>query len=188
MQPGDFLTVFNIRGIIINSSILGLLGVGMTFVIITGGIDLSARQRARLRGVVADKAMAHGHGQGWGSSFVGLLVALPAGLAWGIMNGVVIAAPRCRHSSSRWARSGWRSALAEVITAGVDLRDVPTVLVNNIGFGNLFWQIPTLSVIVAVIVVVAWSCCTARGSGCTPTPSGPTRSPDVAWDSTSTCT
>src|SRR6202167_866231 len=36
----SFLTVFNIRGIVQDTSILAVLGVGMTFVIITGGMDL----------------------------------------------------------------------------------------------------------------------------------------------------
>jgi ribose transport system permease protein len=44
--------------------------------------------------------------------------------------------------------------LAEVITGGVDLRDVPTVMVNSIGFGNIVWQIPALAVIAAVVVVL----------------------------------
>ena len=44
--------------------------------------------------------------------------------------------------------------LAEVITGGVDLRDIPTVMVNSVGFGNIFWQIPTLAVIAAVVIVI----------------------------------
>jgi ribose/xylose/arabinose/galactoside ABC-type transport system permease subunit len=44
--------------------------------------------------------------------------------------------------------------LAEVITGGVDLRDIPTVMVNTIGFGNAYWQIPALAVIAAVVVVL----------------------------------
>ena len=49
MEPSSFLTVFNIRGIVINTAILAVLGVGMTFVIITGGIDLSEIGRASCR-------------------------------------------------------------------------------------------------------------------------------------------
>ena len=41
LKPSSFLTVFNIRGIVQNTAILAVLAVGMTFVIITGGIDLS---------------------------------------------------------------------------------------------------------------------------------------------------
>jgi len=105
-------------------------------------------------GVVADKAMAAMGGQGWGASFVGLLVALVAGLAWGIVNGVLIARAKVPPLIVTLGSLGMALGLAEVITSGVDLRDVPTVLVNRIGFGNLFWQVPNLSVVVAVIVVL----------------------------------
>jgi ribose transport system permease protein len=44
--------------------------------------------------------------------------------------------------------------LAQVITDGVDLRDVPFSLVDTIGTGRLFGQIPWLVVIAAVVAVV----------------------------------
>ena len=58
-SPNHFLTVFNIRGIVVNTSILAVLGVGMTFVIITGGIDLSVGSVLVFSGVVARQ----GHGR-----------------------------------------------------------------------------------------------------------------------------
>src|SRR5205807_843692 len=73
LKPSSFLTVFNIRGIVQNTAILAVLGVGMTF---------------------------------------------------------------------------------DVITGGVDLRNVPTVMVNSVGFGNIVWQVPTLAVIAAVVIVI----------------------------------
>jgi ribose transport system permease protein len=154
MKPHSFLTVFNIRGIIINTSILAVLGVGMTLVIITGGIDLSVGSVLVFSGVVADKAMAGMGGQGWGVAFVGLIVAIVAGLAWGVINGVLIARAKVPPLIVTLGSLGMALGLAEVITKGVDLRDVPTVLVNNIGFGNIVWKIPYLSVVAAVIVVI----------------------------------
>ena len=154
MEPSKFLTIFNLRGIVINTSILALLGVGMTFVIITGGIDLSVGSVLVFSGVVADKTMAAMGGQGWGASFVGLLVALACGLAWGVVNGLLIARAKVPPLIVTLGTLGMALGLAQVVTSGVDLRDVPTVLVNKIGFGNLFWQVPNLSVIVAVVVVI----------------------------------
>jgi ribose transport system permease protein len=154
LKPNSFLTVFNIRGIIINTSILAVLGVGMTLVIITGGIDLSVGSVLVFSGVIADKAMAGMGGQGWGASFVGLLVALAAGLAWGVINGALIARAKVPPLIVTLGTLGMALGLAEVITKGVDLRDVPTVLVNNIGFGNVVWKVPTLSVVAAVVVAL----------------------------------
>ena len=155
MKPSSFLTVFNIRGIVQNTSILAVLGVGMTFVIITGGIDLSVGSVLVFSGVVADKAMAAvGGGQGWSSAIVGALVAIACGLAWGLVNGFFVARAKVPPLIVTLGTLGMALGIAEVITGGVDLRNVPTVMVNSVGFGNIVWQIPTLAVIAAIIVVI----------------------------------
>ncbi len=154
LKPGSFLTVFNIRGIVQDTSILAVLGVGMTLVIVTGGIDLSVGSVLVFSGVVADKAMAAMGGQGWGAALVGAVVAVACGLGWGMLNGVLIARAKVPPLIVTLGTLGMALGLAEVITGGVDLRDVPTVMVNTVGFGNVFWQIPTLAVIAAVVVVL----------------------------------
>jgi ribose transport system permease protein len=154
LKPHSFLTVFNIRGLVQDTSILAVLGVGMTFVIITGGIDLSVGSVLVFSGVVADKAMAAMGGQGWGAAIVGLLVTIAAGLAWGMLNGFLIARAKVPPLIVTLGTLGAALGLAQVITGGVDLRDIPTVMVNTVGFGNTVWQIPTLAVIAAVIVVI----------------------------------
>ncbi len=154
IKPGSFLTVFNIRGIVQDTSILAVLGVGMTLVIITGGIDLSVGSVLVFSAVVADKAMAAMGGQGWGAALVGALVAIACGLGWGLINGVLIARAKVPPLIVTLGTLGMALGLAEVITGGVDLRDVPSVMVNTVGFGNIFWQIPTLAVIAAVIIAI----------------------------------
>ena len=154
LKPGSFLTVFNIRGIVQDTSILAVLGVGMTFVIITGGIDLSVGSVLVFSGVVADKAMAAMGGQGWGAAIVGALVAVGCGLGWGLINGVLIARAKVPPLIVTLGTLGMALGLAEVITGGVDLRDIPTVMVNSVGFGNIFWQVPTLAIIAAVVIVI----------------------------------
>jgi ribose transport system permease protein len=123
LRPGTFLTPFNIRGIVQNTSILAVLGVGMTFVIITGGIDLSIGSVLVFSGVVADKVMAAQGGQGWGTVLLGTLVACGCGLGWGLLNGVLVAKA-----------------------------NVPP-LVNKVGFGNIVGQVPTLAVVAGVVVL-----------------------------------
>jgi ribose transport system permease protein len=105
-------------------------------------------------GVVADKAMAAMGGQGWGVALVGALVAIACGLGWGMVNGVLIARAKVPPLIVTLGTLGMALGLAEVITGGVDLRDVPSVMVNTVGFGNIVWQIPTLAVIAAVIVAL----------------------------------
>jgi ribose transport system permease protein len=131
-----------------------VLGVGMTFVIITGGIDLSVGSVLVFSGVVADKAMAAMGTQGWGAAIVGALVAIGCGLGWGLLNGFFIARAKVPPLIVTLGSLGMALGLAEVITGGVDLRDVPNVMVNDIGFGNIVWQIPWLAVIAAIVVVL----------------------------------
>ena len=155
LKPSAFLTVFNIRGIVQNTAILAVLGVGMTFVIITGGIDLSIGSVLVFSGVVADKAMANiGNGQGWGVAIIGALVATGCGLAWGLLNGFLVARAKVPPLIVTLGTLGMALGLAEVFTGGVDLRNVPTVMVNTVGFGNIVGEIPWLAVIAAVVVVL----------------------------------
>ena len=155
LKHSAFLTVFNIRGIVQNTAILAVLAVGMTFVIITGGIDLSIGSVLVFSGVVADKAMAAiGGGQGWGSALIGVLVAIGCGLAWGLINGFLVARAKVPPLIVTLGTLGMALGLAEVITGGVDLRNVPTVMVNSVGFGNIVGEIPWLAVIAAVVVVL----------------------------------
>ena len=137
-----------------DTSILAVLGVGMTFVIVTGGIDLSVGSVLVFSGVIADKAMAAMGGQGWAAALVGALVAIACGLGWGLFNGVLIARAKVPPLIVTLGTLGMALGLAEVITAGVDLRDIPTVMVNSVGFGNIFWEIPTLAVIAAVVIAL----------------------------------
>src|SRR5215213_5269421 len=82
-----FLTEFNISNVLRQNSMLGLVALGMTFVILTGGIDLSVGSLVAAAGVTAA-----------GLADRGLLVALLAGVgfatALGLVNGLVIARAR----------------------------------------------------------------------------------------------
>jgi galactofuranose transport system permease protein len=80
----DFGTRTNLSDILLNQSFLAIVAIGMTFVIISGGIDLSVGSVFALGGVVA----------AWGSQY-GLLAGLAAPLALcglvGLVNGLLIA-------------------------------------------------------------------------------------------------
>jgi ribose transport system permease protein len=154
LRPDSFLSVFNIRGIVVNTSILAVLGVGMTFVIITGGIDLSVGSVLVLSGVVADKVMVAAGGQGWGVAILGIVIAGVCGLACGLLNGWLIARAKVPPLIVTLGTMGATLGIAQIITGGVDLRDAPEVMVDTIGFGDLVGQVPTLSVIALVVVIL----------------------------------
>ncbi len=79
-----FLGEFNITNLLRFNSMIALLALGMTFVIITGGIDLSVSSVAVLASVVAANASGSGL---WGATLAAVLV----GAAVGFFNGGIIA-------------------------------------------------------------------------------------------------
>ena len=153
MRPHTFLTVLNMRGIVQNTSIYAVLGVGMTFVIITGGIDLSVGSVLVFSGVVADKVMAGWGGQGWGTVLVGTVAACAAGLAWGLLNGVLVAKAKVPPLIVTLGSLTAALGCSQILTKGLDLRDAPRTLVNKVGFGNVIGQVPTLAVVAGVVVL-----------------------------------
>jgi ribose transport system permease protein len=153
LRPGTFLTPFNFRGIVQNTAIYAVLGVGMTFVIITGGIDLSVGSVLVFSGVVADKVMAAYGGQGWATVFVGLVVACASGLGWGLLNGVLVAKAKVPPLVVTLGSLSAALGFAQIMTKGLDLRDAPRTLVNKVGFSNIVGQVPTIAVISGVVAL-----------------------------------
>jgi ribose transport system permease protein len=154
LEPDAFATVNNARNLATNAAILLVVAVGMTFVIVTAGIDLSVGSVLVFSGVVSAKAMNAMDGDSWGVLVVGLVVALAAGLGWGVLNGILITKARVPPLIVTLGTLGMALGLAQIITNGVDIREVPPRLVTSIGVGRLFDQIPWLVVIAAAVAVV----------------------------------
>jgi len=91
-----FLTAFNLLNVLRQVSIYGLLALGMTFVILTSGIDLSIGSIIALAGLVAatvakggldERFVIGAGGYGW---FAAALMAVAIGLAAGALQGLAI--------------------------------------------------------------------------------------------------
>lgn len=82
----SFLTVQNLVIVVRQISINGILAVGATYVLLTGGVDLSVGSLVALTGVVA-AGFAHPGGY---SFLVPVLAGLLAGAACGLANGLMV--------------------------------------------------------------------------------------------------
>jgi ribose transport system permease protein len=80
-----FFTVSNALTIALQVTSIGLLGIGATCVIITGGIDLSVGAILALAGVIAALAVKAG-----APVAVGMLAGVVAGIACGAVNGLCV--------------------------------------------------------------------------------------------------
>jgi ribose transport system permease protein len=155
LAPDVFPGWGNVRQVIQNVSILAVLGIGMTFVIITSGIDLSIGSVLVFSGVVAAKAMQAMGGDGWGIAIIGIALSVVTGIAWGVLNGVLIAKAKVPPLIVTLGSLGAALGLAQVITGGVDIRIVPAVLTDTIGYGNVpGTTIPIISVIALAFLLV----------------------------------
>src|SRR3989304_5568606 len=79
-----FLTTDNLLNVMQQSAINAILGIGLTFVIISAGIDLSVGSILALCGLVVADLLVAGH-----SVFVAVVAGLLVGLGCGLLHGVV---------------------------------------------------------------------------------------------------
>jgi ribose transport system permease protein len=94
---GNFLSAANITNVLSRSAFIGIIAVGMTFVITAGGLDLSVGSMAAFIAglmILVMNAMLPVMGPGWPLVFVGMLTAMVAGTLAGFVNGFLITTMR----------------------------------------------------------------------------------------------
>jgi ribose transport system permease protein len=155
LAPATFPGWGNQRQVIQNAAILAVLGIGMTYVIITSGIDLSVGSVLVFSGVIAAKTMHAIGGDGWSTALIGIILSVLCGIVWGTVNGTLIAKAKVPPLIVTLGSLSAALGLAQVITGGVDVRTVPAVLTNTIGYGNVpGTTIPIISAIALVFLIV----------------------------------
>jgi ribose transport system permease protein len=150
MTDGRFFTAQNISIVAQQASINTVLAAGMTFVILTGGIDLSV---GSILAVSAMSAVIVSLVPGWG--LLGVPAGLLTGLFFGLLNGILIAflklPPFIVTLGSLTAVRG----VARLMGADTTVFN-PDLSFAFIGNDNLFGVVPWLAVIAIVVVLVSW--------------------------------
>jgi len=154
ITAGDtFTSVNNMLVILRQASIIGVISIGMTFVIISGGIDLSVGSVMGLASVVAtlDAMQAFADSSHW---IVMVLAALAVGLAAGLVNGIVIAYGKVVAFMATLAMLVAARGLAEI------LAERRTLIISDRGFVTFFnadfLGVDVLIWIFALVAVVGW--------------------------------
>ena len=91
----NFLSAANITNVLARSAFIGIIAVGMTFVITAGGLDLSVGSMAAFIAglmILVMNAALPALGVGVPIILLGMLVAVVAGIAAGLINGFLITA------------------------------------------------------------------------------------------------
>ncbi|MDQ1730577.1 MAG: ribose transport system permease protein [Pseudonocardiales bacterium] len=143
-----FLSTGNVEAMLTASAILIVLAVGQTFVITTGGIDLSVASVMTFAAVAFGLTYKH-------SSNLALacVIALLAGLAFGVANGLLVSQGKITDFIATLGTLSAASGAALIISNGK-----PTTVINSTllklssgGIGVLGWSF----IIAAVVAVIA---------------------------------
>ncbi|OAT72496.1 ribose ABC transporter permease [Parageobacillus thermoglucosidasius] len=146
----SFLTVNNWMNVLRQVSINALIAFGMTFVILTGGIDLSVGSVLALSSAITAGIMASGT-----NGFTAIIIGLLAGFLMGALNGVVITKGRVAPFIATLATMTMFRGLTLVYTDGRPITGFASddILFQMMGRGY-FLGIP-VPVVFMIVVYVA---------------------------------
>lgn len=151
-----FLLQENLINVVNQIAVIAIVAIGMTMVIITGGIDLSVGSVIALSAVVVTSLIVKMGGANAGAATMigaSALAMLACGLM-GAMSGVMITS---FNIPPFIATLGWMlvaSGLAYIIAAGESIYDVPNSFVW-LGRGADFFSIPNTVVLMALLYLAA---------------------------------
>lgn len=145
----SFMSQKNLLNLLRQSSIIGIISVGMTFVIISGGFDISVGAVAALSGAIVMKLVTSGTG-----ILPALLAALVVCGLIGFINGVAVAKVHIPSLIATMAMVSVVKGSMLMLTGGYPITENIPVL-DEIGNGYLL-GIPIPVIIFAITVVVAY--------------------------------
>jgi len=143
-----FLTVNNLANLARQTSIVGIIAVGMTFVIISAGIDLSVGSVLALGGIIGSMIMRDGY-----PIMLAVLAATAVGAVVGIINGVIINDLKVTPFIATLGMMYIIRSFVLLITNASYISPLPKSFIRFAA--DTYFYIPTLFLIWIVIVVIA---------------------------------
>jgi ribose transport system permease protein len=147
LTNANFLTVDNFLVILSGLAMDAVIAVGMTLVMISGGIDLSVGSVFACAGVVLAKLV--NVGTPWPFA---VLAALAVSLGWGLLSGVLITRVGVNPLISTLGVMGMARGVVYVITTGQVISNLPDSF-KVMGQGDV-WGVPKLVWIAVVVVII----------------------------------
>ena len=115
-----FLTATNLSSVIRQTAVINIMALGMTLVIVSGGIDLSVGSILAFSGVIGTMTMV-----GTGSVPLGIGVGIVCGTLWGCANGLMISMLRIPPFIVTLGTLGIVRGLTLVISGGLPVVGLP---------------------------------------------------------------
>ena len=128
-----FLTSTNLSSVVRQTAVINIMALGMTLVIITGGIDLSVGAILAMGGIAGPMALEHGS-----PIIVGVVAGVAAGLFCGFVNGFLITRLKIAPFIVTLGTLGIIRGLTLISTNGLPVHQIPQQF-SYLGEGSLFY-------------------------------------------------
>jgi ribose transport system permease protein len=128
-----FLTSTNLSSVVRQTAVINIMALGMTLIIVSGGIDLSVGAILAMGGLLGTKAMAAGY-----SIPVSILIGILTGCGCGFINGILTTALRINPFIVTLGTLGIIRGLTLVISNGLPVHDIPQPF-SYLGEGTLLY-------------------------------------------------
>ncbi len=145
-----FFTVGNLFEITLQTAVIAIIAAGETFVIISGGIDLSVGSVFACAAVVGGLVFTS-----TGNLFLSLTTTLGVGALLGLTNGLLITMVRVPPFIATLGMMGIARGLALIISGGIPIYGLDDSY-KFIGQGKLFDVIPVPTIIVLVVYAISY--------------------------------
>jgi ribose transport system permease protein len=145
-----FFTVGNLFEITLQTAVIAIIAAGETFVIISGGIDLSVGSVFACAAVVGGLVFTS-----TGNLFLSLTTTLGVGALLGLTNGLLITKVRVPPFIATLGMMGIARGLALIISGGIPIYGLDDSY-KFIGQGKIFEVIPVPTIIVLVVYAISY--------------------------------
>jgi ribose transport system permease protein len=127
----NFLTNTNLSSVVRQTAVINLMSLGMTLIIVSGGIDLSVGAILAMGGLFGTMAMSNG-----ASIPVGVLVGIATGCGCGLVNGLLISWLRINPFIVTLGMLGIVRGTTLMISNGLPVHEIPQSF-SFLGEGNV---------------------------------------------------
>lgn len=148
MLSPKFLTVQNFLNLLQQSAVVGIISIGMTFVIIVAGIDLSVGSVLALAGMVFAVMVTSEM-----NLFLAILLSVLIGAVLGLINGVVSTKLKVPAFIATLAMMVAARGMALLMTDGKPIANLPSSI--RILGGNVFERIPVSGLLWIALTLIA---------------------------------
>ncbi len=127
----NFLTATNLSSVVRQTAVINIMALGMTLIIISGGIDLSVGSILAMGGLLGTMAMEHKL-----SIPSGIAIGIGVGMLCGVANGAMITSLRINPFIVTLGTMGIYRGLALIISNGLPVHEIPQKF-SYLGEGTL---------------------------------------------------